>query len=77
MTLDEKMKELYKDITKQLEEYQKALDEIMSEKIDLENIMKEVKIKLESIYFLKDMTITNNAVEKIDECIEILNKVKE
>ena len=40
----------------------------------LENIIKEVREKLENIYILSNVTISNNAVEKIDECIEILDK---
>jgi len=39
----EEYEEEIKRLNKQIEEYQKALDETMSEKIDLENIIKEAR----------------------------------
>lgn len=85
---DEKDKEIER-LNKQIEEYQKALDETTSEKIDLENIIEEDK-KIEKIpyqfnlnyidskldsYTKEEINNTiNHIYDKINEIIDKLNE---
>ena len=71
---DEKDKEIER-LNKEIEEYQKALDETTSEKIDLENIIKEVreymnKHEIEEVYL--DCKLYETKVYK--DILEILDK---
>ena len=85
---DEKDKEIER-LNKQIEEYQKALDETTSEKIDLENIIEEDK-KIEKIPYQFNLNYIdskldsytkeeiNNTINHIyDKINEIIDKVNE
>jgi chromosome segregation ATPase len=65
------MKKEIERLNKQIEEYQKALDETTSKKIDLENIIKEVRNILEPLIALEG-TMTAKGMNKL---LEILDKV--
>lgn len=56
-------------LNKQIEEYQKALDETTSEKIDLENIIKEVREYIEKASYFQ-----GNKILEEKELLEILDK---
>ena len=58
---------------KEIIEYIKYLQNQLQQK---ENIIKEVREDLESIFMLDDVTITNNAVEIINKLIERLENEK-
>lgn len=58
-------------LNKQIEEYQKALDETVSEKIDLENIIKEVRELLKNDYF------ENGSFTNYYKVFELLDKLQE
>ena len=60
----------YSELKKQLEEYQKALDEIMSEKIDIENNwnkLKEFALKKKAIVFNTEYICYSNIIDKMQE----------
>jgi prefoldin subunit 5 len=64
-------------LNKELEEYQKALDETISEKIDLENIIKEVREYIESYNLPKDLGHLGEApisIRELRDILEILDK---
>ena len=74
-------------LNKQIEEYQKALDETTSEKIDLENIIEEDK-KIEKIPYQFNLNYIdskldsytkeeiNHIYDKINEIIDKLNEME-
>lgn len=71
----ENLKQETERLNKQIEEYQKALDETTSEKMDLENIIKEVREDIE-----REITEEDNLIYGISTCLkqellEMLNKV--
>ena len=75
--LEDKDKEIEK-LNKQIEEYQKALDETTSEKIDLENIIKEVREYIESFNLPKDLGVLGEApisISELKHILEILDKL--
>jgi len=63
MTLEDKIKELYKDICKQMEEYQKACDDLYSDYYDLEQRINKVVMDLK-------LTIKFNGKDK-NNCVLI------
>lgn len=65
------------DLQHQLEEYQKALDETTSEKMDLENIIKEVRDKLNTqLAFTSSYQLNyQSAMSIIEETKSILQGV--
>ena len=66
-------------LNKQIEEYQKALDETTSEKIDLENIIKEVREYIEENSKSYSLPGVIKDMRYVDfyKLLEILDKVKE
>ena len=76
LILDEatnKQTEEIERLNKQIEEYQKALDETTSEKIDLENIIKEVREYIEERYQVKGTMVYDSPIYHKD-ILEILDK---
>ena len=87
LILDEatnKQTEEIERLNKQIEEYQKALDETISEKIDLENIIEDKKINNLIYYNKKDFDnldefveiTTRDIFDKINEIIDKLNEME-
>ena len=71
--LEEKDKEIER-LNKQIEEYQKALDETTSKKIDLENIIKEVREKIESVQLFNLISGKTLIATLLNDILEILDK---
>lgn len=76
MNCDDKIKEQQEEIeklNKQIEEYQKALDETTSEKIDLENIIEEVREYIELGMNFDSLGVARTK----KKLLEILDKVSD
>ena len=71
MVLNKMLEKEIERLIKQIEEYQKALDETTSEKIDLENIIKEAK---KNNQYIIDVI---NDIEDGKRLIELLSKTNE
>jgi predicted nucleic acid-binding Zn-ribbon protein len=77
LILDEatnKQTEEIERLNKEIEEYQKALDETTSEKIDLENIIKEVREYITYWHYRNDFRINSFTTSVKEELLEILDK---
>ena len=77
LILDEATNKQTKEIerlNKQIEEYQKALDETTSEKIDLESIIKEVREYIANSFITGDEIFRTEILEILDKGSDEISK---
>ena len=75
MTLDERMKELYKDITKQFEECQKATDELYEENETLKKNRDSAINYIDQVIMYEISNFDYKKVyDELDELIGILKR---